>query len=167
MITDRRRLERLQQKTKVDGTCHLYTGTHNRTGYGVVKYRGKRIGAHRLMWILCHGDPGTKFVCHSCDVPACINVAHLWLGTHDENMADKVQKERQAKGDKSPRRLRADSYPVGERHYRAKLRAKDVKRIRTVYAQGHISLRALAAHYGVDTAAIHAVVQRRSWKSVL
>ena len=85
--------------------CWLWTGSYhaerkyaaNQYGYMTVKLNGKwqAKNCHRLMWIALHGDPGRKLeVCHRCDVPLCCNPAHLFLGTHKENMADSRRKGR-------------------------------------------------------------------------
>ncbi len=70
-------------------------GTPTPKGYGQLKYKGRTIGAHRLAWILCNGDiPDGMHVCHHCDVPCCVNVDHLFLGTNKDNMEDRGNKGR-------------------------------------------------------------------------
>ncbi len=60
-----------------------------------MKVGGRRTSPHRVAYALAYGPiPDGMFVCHRCDVPICINPAHLFLGTHDENMADMVAKKR-------------------------------------------------------------------------
>lgn len=72
-------------------------------GYGRFKIaRLTSAHAHRIVWALEHGrDPGELVVRHRCDNPICCNPAHLELGTHADNMADKVARGRCRTGDQS------------------------------------------------------------------
>ena len=73
-----------------------------REGYGAINWydtegKVRSANAHRVSYFLHHGiDPGPFFVLHSCDNPICPNPLHLFLGTHDDNMADKARKWRQS-----------------------------------------------------------------------
>lgn len=60
--------------------------------------------ASRVSWILTHGPiPEGLQVLHKCDNKLCCNPYHLFLGTHQDNMADKVRKGRQVKGEQHPK----------------------------------------------------------------
>jgi len=94
------------------GGCWLYTGFRKWDGYGWLnRHRDGKdhyMTAHRYSWILAHGPvPNGLHVLHRCDNPPCCNPSHLFLGTHQENMADRVAKGR-AKGAKKlfPDRVR-------------------------------------------------------------
>lgn len=53
------------------------------------------IYAHRFSWVIAHGSiPIGLHACHHCDCPPCVNDAHLFLGTHDDNMKDATRKRR-------------------------------------------------------------------------
>lgn len=76
--------------------CFLWVGGYRTTGYGQFNFRGKRSEkAHRAAWVLAHGDiPAGMHVLHHCDNPACVNVAHLFLGTALDNVRDMIAKGR-------------------------------------------------------------------------
>lgn len=95
----------------VDGSsdiCWTWRATKTSGGYGFFR----KYSAHRIAYFLASGiDPGNAQVCHSCDNPCCCNPAHLFVGSHNDNMADKMAKGR-ARGrySKSPRnRTNADA----------------------------------------------------------
>lgn len=97
------RLERLSIPEPNTG-CTLWIGAASRYGRvdiasGGRKRVGRRsTGAHRLAWELVHGPiPDGLEVCHKCDVGLCINVDHLFLGTHADNMQDMADKQRRRK----------------------------------------------------------------------
>ena len=96
---------------KVDSTggeqaCWLWTASMNCYGYGCFQVgTRKNVSAHRFAWALAHGPiPKGMCVLHRCDVPACVNQAHLFLGTQADNAADREAKGRSAdnRGEKNP-----------------------------------------------------------------
>jgi hypothetical protein len=95
--------------------------------------------AHRVAFERVNGPiPDGMMVLHSCDNRRCINPAHLRLGTHDDNMRDRLDRGRTAKG---------------ERHGRAKLTDEQAEYIR----RAPLSARALAEDFGVTKATIFAI----------
>jgi len=93
--------ERFWQKVDKSGDCWLWTGYINPSGYGQFQETSTLSErAHRTSWKLANGPiPPGMFVCHHCDNPPCVNPAHLFIGTGNDNMADKVAKGRQARGE--------------------------------------------------------------------
>lgn len=93
--------ERFDSKTQQQSNgCVLWTGANDgRRGYGKFALNGVSVRAHRLAWEWANGPiPDGLHVCHSCDNPSCVNVEHLWLGTHAQNMDDMKAKGRAARG---------------------------------------------------------------------
>lgn len=95
-------LERYEEKVDRSGgpdACHPWMAGRLPTGYGRFSYGGKDVYAHRWAYENYVGPiPEGLQVLHHCDNPPCVNPAHLWLGTHADNHADKVAKGRQARG---------------------------------------------------------------------
>lgn len=78
-------------------TCWLWSGATFPNGYGATS-GGEQL-AHRASWRHYNGPiPKGMQVLHRCDVPACVNPEHLFLGTAADNHKDKVAKGRQARG---------------------------------------------------------------------
>lgn len=142
-----------------DGCRNWMGATVN--GYGVFWLNGRNVKAHRVAWTLEHGPvPDGLCVCHRCDNRLCVDVAHLFLGTGQENTADKVQKGRQATGEQT----RPETRAKGERQHLAKLTEAAVLEIRSM--AGTCSLTDLAARFGVDRTAVRRVIRRETWKHV-
>ncbi|MGC4107812.1 MAG: HNH endonuclease signature motif containing protein [Thermomicrobiales bacterium] len=101
-------IEHLYKKCVINESteCIEWSKGRDKDGYGIegVKRDGKwtSVRAHRLAWTVVHGEiPKGMFVCHECDNPSCINVAHLFLGTARDNSDDKVSKRRHLFGESS------------------------------------------------------------------
>jgi hypothetical protein len=106
-------------KSKLDASgCRIWQKGRNRKGYGQVRRDGKQQLAHRVALALVNGEiPDGLCVLHHCDVPACINTDHLFLGTNADNNRDMAQKGR-------------GSQPKGEANGKSKLTAADIPYIR-------------------------------------
>jgi hypothetical protein len=130
--------------------CHLWTAATFRTGYGQFAHRS----AHRVAYELARGDiPEGLDVLHHCDTPSCVNPAHLFLGTHAENMADMARKGR------------AKPRPPGYAGRAAKLTSAEVLAVREAAMSG-VSQKELASRYGVDPSLVSLVVNRKIWRYV-
>jgi hypothetical protein len=84
-----------------DEDCWLWTGKLDRHGYG---YEGRE-RCHRVAWELSRRESlrAGDVVRHTCDNPACCNPSHLIVGSQDENVADRVERERSARGSSNGR----------------------------------------------------------------
>ena len=82
-------------------TMWKWGGVVSDNGYGIFNHKRKRYLIHRTIYVLCVMNipiiqKQTFQICHSCDIKLCGNIFHLWIGTNDDNVQDKVQKNRQS-----------------------------------------------------------------------
>jgi hypothetical protein len=137
-----------------DGECWEWRRHRNNHGYGKLTINGRGYYAHRLAYQLSKGAIPTGLdVMHSCDNPACINPAHLSVGSRSKNMADCHARGRSRIP--SPRMR-------GERNGCAKLTALQVLEIRERIAAGEVQ-RTIAADFGVSQSAIGHIKLGKSW----
>lgn len=131
-------------RIQIDGNgCWIWTGTLLRGGYGSVQIAGHKSTAHRLSYkIFFLALPDDVEVCHRCDVRACVNPSHLFLGTRTDNMIDCVRKGR------NDRKLTKD----------------DVAAIR---ASVGLSKAELGRRYGVTDVMIGKIIRGEWWKEFL
>jgi HNH endonuclease len=67
-------------------------------GYGMVSVSGVYAQAHRFAYAAANGRiPAGMHVLHKCDNRKCCNPAHLYIGTNDQNIADKIARDRAGK----------------------------------------------------------------------
>lgn len=75
--------------------CKIWTGAKNRKGYGQKRISGKLWIMSRLTYTVAYGPiPEGMQVLHRCDTPSCWELEHLFLGTNQDNVDDKMAKKR-------------------------------------------------------------------------
>ncbi len=133
--------------------CWNWLASKRTAGYGHFRLGKTMKSAHRISWLFVHGPiPEGMFILHICDNPSCVNPDHLFLGTHQDNADDKVNKGRHV--------------PCkGSRNGYSKLTEEDIPHIRKLHDNG-ISQTAIAEEYGVIQATISKIVLGNSWTHV-
>lgn len=140
--------------------CWPWVASKNRHGYGQISQSWpggycRPFLAHRVSYMLANGElPDDLVVLHKCDNPACVNPAHLGLGTQADNLADAARKGRMRNAG-----LR------GSRHHWSKITEADVRAIRNRVATGE-SHAGVAKAYSLTPSAVTAIWKRKCWAHV-
>jgi hypothetical protein len=153
--------EYISENSEIDiNDCWVWKRSKNHKGYGMSGLKGKLIGAHRLSYLAFVGEiPNNLHVLHNCDNPSCVNPKHLFLGTNQDNVNDKVNKNRQAKGEDAGN---------------SKLVQEEVDEIRTLWsaelaerAKGkgiQLTQKELGERFRVSQVEINHIVNNKVWK---
>jgi hypothetical protein len=145
--------ERLLKATSIqENGCWTCTLGGSVSRYGKIKLDGTRTGIsnHRASWLVHKGPiPEDQCVLHTCDTPRCINPDHLFLGSHADNVADRVTKGR-------------NSDQKGEKGARSYLKEQQVLEIRFLWAAGY-SRSDIANMYGTPYGNVKNILLRKTW----
>jgi len=144
--------QRFWNKVNKTETCWLWTGCVNPAGYGQfrsVKIKETRV--HRISWLLAGNTiPEGHEICHAsheiCGNTNCVNPAHLRVGTHAENMRDRITDGTTIRGTRHP------NHRLTEDQVRA-IRANPENKTRLV----------LARDYEISQSQISLIISRKKW----
>ena len=144
-------LTKIWDRTQKTETCWLWKGPVDKNGYGLFRVAGKTARVARLVYKRVNNVSLRESECvlHRCDNPGCINPAHLFVGTHAQNMADMAQKGRANR-------------PIGALNGRARLTPEQSVEIRARSRAGESQFE-LASAYSVSRGAIYHVLAGRTW----
>lgn len=90
-------MQRFWSKVNKTETCWNWIASTRGNGYGCIKYNGKVIDAHRMVWFLTYNQWPKFWVLHKCDNRKCVNPEHLFEGTYKDNINDAMEKGRLAR----------------------------------------------------------------------
>lgn len=130
--------------------CWIWQRYIHPSGYGYTTIPGRgMISAPRLAYETFNGPiPKGQCALHRCDVRACCNPDHLFLGDRTANNADRNAKDRQA---------------IAGLIHTTKLLPHQVRTIRALFGAGHTKA-SLGRRFAVGAKNIEAIVKRQTWK---
>jgi hypothetical protein len=132
-------------------SCWLYIGILGKQGYGKFTIKSTTIGLHRLSYIYNSDKaiPNNLHVLHKCDIPNCFNPDHLFLGTNQDNIDDKMNKGRHIAS-------------IGENNGRSKLSNKEVI---DIYSSNNATNES-AIKYAIHPSEILRIKNKANWKTL-
>ncbi|WP_442800462.1 HNH endonuclease signature motif containing protein [Sphingopyxis sp. 113P3] len=122
--------------------------------------------AHRVACTIAHGSPpeGKASALHSCDNPPCCNPAHLRWGSHKENTADAIERDRASPPPKNTSYRRRDTQPKGADVWNQSLTEDKVREIWRLHLAGGMTTSQIAEAVDATRHAVTDVARGRSWR---
>ncbi len=131
----------LQKTQQAASGCLEWTSVIHRDGYGKFYFEGQQAQTHRVAYRLFVGEiPKGKCVLHKCDNRKCVNVEHLYVGDHKQNVAD--------------------MYARGRNVGRAKFGTALIEECKTRYSRGE-SQQAIADQLGLHQTTVSRFIRNR------
>ena len=154
--------------------CWLWTGGCDGRGYGRIRRKGRNdVQVTRVVWEREYGPiTGQLNVLHKCDVPRCVNLSHLFLGTQLDNVRDMINKGRgthlfqpREKNGKHVRLRENDASlgNCGEQSHFARLKEEQVLKIRIMLNCG-LRCKDIAVLFQVGVTTIKDIKLGKSWR---
>lgn len=132
--------------------CWIWKSFKSKSGYAEITWKGEKKRTNRISFeVFKDKIPTGMYVCHTCDNPLCVNPDHLYIGTHQDNIDDKLKKGRQSKGKE-----------IG----RSKLDEEKVNEIRRIAEKEEFSHERIGEIFGVSQSCISRIVKRLTWKHI-
>lgn len=159
-------IARLEKATGID-KCWSWPGKTDHKGRGRVSVNGKTMLAHRAVWERVVAPiPEGKMLCHRCDNMGCVNPAHMYVGTHADNMRDMKDRRRYFQA-RDPERVRkiaqrlgsSNTWCKGEANATAKLTREQAATIRV----DPRSSRVIAEEFGVHASTVQRIKSGALW----
>lgn len=134
----------LGQCVSVPSGCMLWPWHRQKDGYAHVRFHGKMVLGHRLVWEALNGPiSDDQCVCHRCDTPPCLRPEHHFLGTQVDNIADMNAK--------------------GRHVVPTVLTQEEATMIREMYSTGNYLQRELAKLFGIAASHVSHITTNRAW----
>ena len=176
------------------GPCWIWMGARSKAGYGNFRICGKIERSHRVSAIMHELSLGVSdHVLHKCDNPACVNPDHLWIGNHQDNMADKKIKGRcpklpddhpfktairysgddhysrtnpelLARGERHGSKTKPEKWLKGVEHPMAKLSEEQVMEIRRSWALGDQTQKQIWTTHNISRTTFRRIINYKIWK---
>ncbi len=151
------------RKSDDPNACWPWLASTDTRGYGHLRWNGPlTIATHAALELDGRPLKPGEWALHKCDNPICVNPAHLFAGSRQDNVDDMIAKgrDRKATGDRSGARLHPESRPAGETHGNSKLTLAQVAMIKA----SPISGGRLARQLGLNKSTVNRIRRGASWK---